>query len=77
MDALRRVASNTVEKRLLNPEGRPAFQLIFYAVSKKGEYAGVCLHEKVNGQAEAFAVCTEKGPEILPCEPLFEGNLSE
>jgi N4-(beta-N-acetylglucosaminyl)-L-asparaginase len=77
MDALRRVASNTVEKRLLTPEGRPAFQLIFYAVDKKGEYAGVCMHGKVNGQAEAFAVCTEKGPEILPCEPLFEGNLSE
>jgi N4-(beta-N-acetylglucosaminyl)-L-asparaginase len=77
MDALRRVASNTVEKRLLTPEGQPAFQLIFYAVSKKGEYAGVCMHGKVNGQAEAFAVCTEKGPEILPCEPLFEGNLAE
>jgi hypothetical protein len=77
MEALRRVASNTVEKRLLTPAGQPAFQLIFYVVNKKGEYAGVSMWGKAGPQREEFAVCTEKGPEILPCEPLFEGTLAE
>ena len=76
MEALRRVASSTVEKRLLTAEGRPAFQLIFYVVSRKGEYAGVSMYEKVGKRVEEFAVCTEKGPEILPCDPLFEGTLA-
>jgi N4-(beta-N-acetylglucosaminyl)-L-asparaginase len=76
MEALRRVASSTVEKRLLTAEGRPAFQLIFYVVSKKGEYAGVSMYGKVGKQVEEFAVCTEKGPEILLCEPLYEGTLA-
>jgi hypothetical protein len=24
-----------------------------------------------------YAVCTEKGPETLPCEPLLEGKSSD
>jgi N4-(beta-N-acetylglucosaminyl)-L-asparaginase len=72
MEALRRVKANTVEKRLLTPEGNPRFQLIFYVVDKKGGYAGVSMYGKSSGRRAEFAVCTEKGPEILPCEPLFE-----
>src|SRR6185503_13907576 len=30
------------EKRLLDERGRPYFQLQYYAVNKKGEYAGAC-----------------------------------
>ena len=62
--------------RLLTPEGNPAFQLIFYVVNRKGEYAGVSMYGRTGKQREEFAVCTEKGPEILPCEPLFEGALA-
>jgi N4-(beta-N-acetylglucosaminyl)-L-asparaginase len=76
MEALRRVRASTVEKRLLTPEGNPAFQLVFYVVSGKGEYAGVSMYGRTGKQREEFAVCTEKGPEILPCEPLFEGALA-
>jgi N4-(beta-N-acetylglucosaminyl)-L-asparaginase len=77
MEALRRVKASTVEKRLLTAEGNPRFQLIFYVVDKKGGYAGVSMYGKAGQQREEFAVCTEKGPEILPCEPLFEGALAE
>jgi N4-(beta-N-acetylglucosaminyl)-L-asparaginase len=77
MEALRRVKANTIEKRLLTAEGNPRFQLIFYVVDKKGGYAGVSMYGKAGPQREEFAVCTEKGPEILPCEPLFEEALAE
>jgi N4-(beta-N-acetylglucosaminyl)-L-asparaginase len=74
-EALRRVKANTVEKRLLTAQGNPAFQLVFYVVDKKGGYAGVSMYAKVAGRPEEFAVCTEKGTEILPCDALF-GELS-
>jgi N4-(beta-N-acetylglucosaminyl)-L-asparaginase len=70
MEALKRVKANTVEKRLLDARGNPNFQLIFYAVNKKGEYAGVSMYAREGRQPERFAVCTEKGPELLACEPL-------
>ena len=71
MEALKRVKAATVEKRLLDARGNPSFQLIFYAVNKKGEYAGVSMYSREGQQAERFAVCTEKGPELLACEPLL------
>ncbi|HEX9188095.1 MAG TPA: N(4)-(beta-N-acetylglucosaminyl)-L-asparaginase [Vicinamibacteria bacterium] len=71
VEALRRVKASTVEKRLLDGRGNPAFQLIFYAVSKKGEYAGVSMYAREGREPERFAVCTEKGPELVACEALF------
>jgi N4-(beta-N-acetylglucosaminyl)-L-asparaginase len=68
MEALKRVAANTIEKRLLNERGEPNFDLNFYVLSRGGEYAGVSMHPA------QFAVCTEKGPETLPTEPLFAGR---
>jgi N4-(beta-N-acetylglucosaminyl)-L-asparaginase len=68
MDALRRVKSNTIEKRLLNSQGNPNFGLSFYIVNNKGEFAGVSMYPS------KFAVCTEKGPETLDAEPLFPGK---
>ena len=74
VEALRRVKANTVEKRLLTPTGNPAFQLIFYAVNKKGEYAGVAMYGRADAEPQQFSVCTEKGPETIDCEALFPGS---
>jgi len=71
LEALRRVKASTVEKRLLDAQGNPSFQLVFYAVSKKGEYAGVSMYATEGKRPERFAVCTEKGPELVACEPLL------
>jgi N4-(beta-N-acetylglucosaminyl)-L-asparaginase len=71
MEALRRVKANTVEKRLLSPDGRPAFGLSFYVISRSGEYAGVTMWGKENGREKRFSVCTENGPELLPCDSLL------
>lgn len=43
LKVLERVAHNTVEPYLLNRDGRPNFQLLFYLVNKKGEHAGVSM----------------------------------
>jgi N4-(beta-N-acetylglucosaminyl)-L-asparaginase len=67
MTALKRIVANTVEKRLLNGRGKPNFQLSFYIVNVKGEYAGVALY------SSQFAVCSDEGPRTFPAEPLFAG----
>ncbi len=41
---LERVLKTTKEKRLLGKDGRPRFQLNFYAVNKKGEFGGAALY---------------------------------
>jgi N4-(beta-N-acetylglucosaminyl)-L-asparaginase len=68
MAALRRVAKNTIEKRLLNSRRQPNFGLNFYILNAKGEYAGVSMY------ASSYAVCTEQGPETRKTEPLYEGS---
>jgi N4-(beta-N-acetylglucosaminyl)-L-asparaginase len=71
MNALRRIKAATIERRLLNNRGEPNFNVSFYVVNAKGEYAGVALY----GAATAtFGVCTENGAESRPIEPLLSGS---
>lgn len=71
MEALRRIKSNTVEKRLLNSRGMPNFGINFYVLNRKGEFAGVSMY------ASRYAVCTENGPQTLDCEPLLDGRATD
>lgn len=71
MEALRRIKANTVEKRLVNERGEPNFNINFYIVNAKGEYAGVCMYNPGRVQ---FAVCDEKGPRHEKSEPLLQGS---
>jgi N4-(beta-N-acetylglucosaminyl)-L-asparaginase len=71
MAALQRIKENTVERRLLNRDGHPRFNVCFYVLNRMGEYAGVSLYSAWGGKPLAFAVCTERGPETLPCESLL------
>lgn len=70
-EALRRVRASTVEKRLLNERGLPNFQLRFYAVSARGEHAGVALY---GGPQVTYAVCTEAGPRDVVMDHLLPGG---
>jgi N4-(beta-N-acetylglucosaminyl)-L-asparaginase len=69
MEACRRIQANTIEARLKNKRGLPNFNVNFYILNKKGEYAGVALYG--TGQ---YAVCDEKGPRLERMEPLLEGR---
>ena len=83
LEALRRIKASTVEKRLLNGDGNPNFNVKFYALNRRGEYAGVSLYaearmsweygEGMEGKTEParFALCTERGPQTLACDALL------
>ncbi|MBI3265165.1 MAG: N(4)-(beta-N-acetylglucosaminyl)-L-asparaginase [Acidobacteria bacterium] len=71
MAALKRIAANTIEKRLLNDRGRPNFGLNFYVLNAKGEHAGVSMYDAT------YAVCTENGPQTVRTEALYEGKPTE
>jgi len=68
LEALRRVCTNTVEKRLLVRPGVPRFDLKFYVSNLRGECAGVALYR--NAEAR-FAVCDASGPRLEPLEGLL------
>lgn len=72
LEALRRIAANTVDSSLLNSRGRPNFNVNFYVLAKSGEYAGVSFY-----QEGRFAICTGNGAETLASEPLFDGSSTD
>ena len=66
MKVMERVVAMT-EKRLLNAKGRPYFDLDFYAINKKGEFAGACAYE-----GSQFAVCDAQGPRSIQSAYLWK-----
>lgn len=71
MEALRRIRAHTIEPRLLNSRGNPKFNVYFYILNARGEYAGVSMYPG------RFAVCTENASETLATEPLLPGRPRE
>jgi N4-(beta-N-acetylglucosaminyl)-L-asparaginase len=68
MKVIERVIAMT-EKRLLDEKGRPYFQLQFYAVNKKGEYAGAACYE-----GESFAVADANGARLEKFAYLYKAS---
>jgi N4-(beta-N-acetylglucosaminyl)-L-asparaginase len=71
MEALKRIRANTVEKRLLNAQGNPRFQLLFYVLNRAGEHAGAAFYGKVGKSEPRYSFCNEDGPQIVACESLL------
>ena len=69
MEALRRIRSNTIENRLLDDTGDPAFGINFYIINRSGDFAGVTMRR--SEYYTTYAVCTDNGPELLDLEPLI------
>ena len=69
MEALRRIKTNTIEKRLLNSKGNPNFGINFYVINAKGQFAGVTMYP-----GASFAICNDSGPQTLTCDALLEGK---
>ncbi len=65
LKVLERVVATT-EARLLDANGRPKFDLEFYAVAKDGRHAGATLYS-----GGRYAVCDEKGARLEPAAFLF------
>jgi N4-(beta-N-acetylglucosaminyl)-L-asparaginase len=66
MKVMERVIAMT-EKRLLADNGKPVFQLQYYAVNKKGEYAGACCYE-----GSKFAVADSSGVRLEECAYMYK-----
>jgi N4-(beta-N-acetylglucosaminyl)-L-asparaginase len=85
LDALKRVRSNTIERRLRRANGDPNFSLTFYALNARGEHAGVSMYaedDDYRGWAEntdrgfmKYSFCDRKGPRTVQCEALIPGKL--
>jgi len=66
IETLERVVRTTTEKRLLGSNGRPKFQLNFYALNKRGEFGAAALYPS------AFCVNTGAGSNLRKATALFE-----
>lgn len=65
LEVMQRVVAMT-ESRLLDRNGRPLFDLEFYAVTRDGRYAGASAYE-----GSSFAVADERGARLEPTIYLY------
>ncbi len=65
MKTMERVIAMTEDRLLVN--GKPTFQLQFYAVNKKGDYAAACCY-----QSSQFAVADAKGARLEECAYMYK-----
>lgn len=65
---LKRMADRTRQKRLLDEQGRPNYQVVFYAVRKDGAYGGACMRSP----ARQFAVNDGETNRLVDCAALFD-----
>ena len=77
MAALKRLVTNTVEKRLLNSRGTPNFNVAYYVIDARGNHAGVALYGSSGKEPVRYAVCTEDGPRTVGVDALLEGAPGE
>src|SRR5688572_11138923 len=73
LTALKRLAANTVEKRLLNARGKPNFNVSYYVINPRGDHAGVSMYARSGKDPVRYAVCTDDGPKTVEMEALFPG----
>jgi len=69
LEALRRVAQHTTEPWLLDPQGRPNFNLKLYLLAKDGSHAGISLREQGR-----FAITDEQGTRFEECVLVSDGG---
>ncbi len=71
LETLRRVVATT-EPRLLDPRGRPKFDLTFYAVNRRGQFGGATMYGGY--RAGKFAVADARGARLEDLAALIEGE---
>ena len=74
MEGLKRIQESTIERRLLNDRGLPAFGISFYILNAKGEHAGVSMYAT---ERSRYSVCTENGGERLQLDSLLDGTAAD
>jgi N4-(beta-N-acetylglucosaminyl)-L-asparaginase len=67
LEILKRIADKNHDKRLQKPDGKPNFQVTFYALSRTGEFGSACLWK-----GRKFAVHDGKENRLLESAWLYE-----
>lgn len=67
LHAVQRIVENTTEKRLRHEDGRPNFDVKFYALSKDGRFGSASIWSGAK-----FAVCADGGNRLEDCAFLFQ-----
>jgi len=70
LETLRRCVRVAEDRLLVN--GRPKFDLTFYAINKAGVFGGATMYSGY--RAGRFAVCDERGARHVDLAALYEGN---
>jgi N4-(beta-N-acetylglucosaminyl)-L-asparaginase len=70
LEVAKRVADHTKEKRLLGADGRPIFDIKFYALRKDGAHGAASLRPGAE-----YAVHDSKGARLVPAPSLFSEKL--
>jgi N4-(beta-N-acetylglucosaminyl)-L-asparaginase len=65
-----RAALHVTEERLLAPDGRPRYDLQYYAVNKRGEFGGATMF----ANNAKYMVCDDHGPRLVELAHLHEGT---
>ncbi len=65
LDVLQRIKKNTIAAHLLDASGNPNFDMDFYMLNAKGEYAAVSF------RPSTYAICTDNGAQTLPTESIL------
>ncbi len=76
LEALKRVAGMT-ESRLLTADGRPRFDIEFYALAKDGRYGGATLYRSDDMEdpwGRFFAVADDQGARLVPSAALYPAS---
>ena len=68
MKVMERVIAMT-ERRLLDERGRPYFDLNFYAINKRGDWAGACAY-----QGSSYAVADAAGARLVESAYLYRAS---
>ncbi len=68
VEAIRRVVRMTKVGRLLREDGKPDFQIQFYATNKRGDYGAASMYPS------GFAVCDENGARKETCAALYDSR---
>jgi N4-(beta-N-acetylglucosaminyl)-L-asparaginase len=67
LEAVKRVVDHNLEPRLRRKNGRPAFQVKFYAIDKRGRHGSAAIYKGAR-----YALADRTGARLLPAAWLFD-----
>jgi N4-(beta-N-acetylglucosaminyl)-L-asparaginase len=67
LEACKRIVDHNIVQRLRDDQGRPNFNVTFYALSKRGEYGSAAIYDTAK-----FAVDDGAGARLLPSAYLYK-----